>query len=775
MSRIPLRDEFSQPRNRYSLYQSGQNVVGSIQDMNSQTVPHPSVPSGLSARSTRRWTSASPSKIPSEPLQHTRNSSQPSNPPRKSSLSRSSRFTNSSPPRKSSLRVATPSNSSFSTYQRTAPYLPGLPTGSRTLITSTRNRPNSQSATPSRTSSAENDPFVAQAHRILRPSPHSSDFNSCPPPRSGSIKRYKASSRRRPHHLPPPPPSIETSDSSSSWTYSEDIPLSSSLNHRNSGSLRLLKRSSAVSFGPHKPRPPKRMTSNKSERSGRTLGTELMRQSSAATSISVYSKLSGEDNEDPVEPDPRWRRQLLLSVMDEDEKALKRKGNVLSLSPSPLPVECERFPSGYEDNPSAEAMTQVYNEELLLHWQSFLSTGSPLVAPPTPATAGAPTTPAFVPTSPSQPDEHHSVLRNPPPRSIHQARPRHLPRTTSLLKQRADLAHQPSVSPSPSTQSALTILNRLEAESQLVRVDSEVLSARTALKRLGSEEFSTDALDRLGRDTEYGTERKVIHDTSPVRMAEYSSSEEEDIPRRKDVISWDERRQTTSEVSAMEEESGDWWDELSVMTLYQDDTVMGHDEDQPTTSSPSSSFSIGSTYSFPDMPTHTARQRSKRSPFQWNRGSFSTARTSLSIDALELDLGQFKKELALSDDEGGGNEDSCYVCAWDLIQDSDRSGSEAGSPQQRIRKQIRAPSFAASSTTSAHYMPLSGSYFSKTYDQPPVPVPAPTPSRPKPSTSRIPRLKPRRRNSIKPLPPPPSPIFGNINFLQRTGIPARRR
>ncbi|GAA6036626.1 hypothetical protein JCM8097_001258 [Rhodosporidiobolus ruineniae] len=139
-------------------------------------------------------------------------------------------------------------------------------------------------------------------------------------------------------------------------------------------------------------------------------------------------------------------------------------------------------------------------EDLLRHWTAFVGgdeggrADSPLMyqSPP----LAVPSPPPFLPDR-HQPSPASPLLPDRRPTSSarsSRAFPNALPRTSSFLSTRAQSSY--FLPPSPS------FADRAEALSNsMTRVDSELLLARTALKRLASTGFEGDALDRLGRET----------------------------------------------------------------------------------------------------------------------------------------------------------------------------------------------------------------------------------------------------------------------------------
>ncbi|KAL8283168.1 hypothetical protein RQP46_005946 [Phenoliferia psychrophenolica] len=97
------------------------------------------------------------------------------------------------------------------------------------------------------------------------------------------------------------------------------------------------------------------------------------------------------------------------------------------------------------------------------------------------------------------------------------------------------------------------------------------------------------------------------------------------------------------------------------MSLY---NGAGEDSRRPK-STPSPSSSLSSLSSLLDDSVPWKRRGRPRS-------SMSTTRTSISLDALELDLGKFERELELdieeADEAAGAAPPDDYVCVWDLIE-----------------------------------------------------------------------------------------------------------
>lgn len=165
------------------------------------------------------------------------------------------------------------------------------------------------------------DPFVAQAHRIIRPSALPSR-PSVPPTRVGSLTRRPSlapsSYKRRPKYL------------------DSDAPVTSS-----PAGGGLLKRSSHLG-------------STKSR-----AGRRVSRAPSSATSGSVYST-------------------------DGDARAMRRKGSVYSTSSNGREWERSPSarPRGLHEPAPTTTTVERSDDELLRHWTTFVEQGSPLVACP---------------------------------------------------------------------------------------------------------------------------------------------------------------------------------------------------------------------------------------------------------------------------------------------------------------------------------------------------------------------------------------------------------
>ncbi|KAK4699192.1 hypothetical protein P7C70_g7074, partial [Phenoliferia sp. Uapishka_3] len=333
------------------------------------------------------------------------------------------------------------------------------------LLPPASSRPGPSATTP------PTNPFVAQAHRIIRPSIPSPKYEvatiSVEPAQHVPVASIP---------FPPPPTSYQASTIDQKDSL-DDIPIqlhSNPLTSLNSSSRRLLKRSSAVSYASTKQRRHR---------------LDLARQASS-TSVSVYSHHTSDESP----PSPQIQRQL--STQEKLFSARKRMGvnspttnpaDDHSRSPS---VRALAFP---EPDPDTGTLERRSNDEILRHWSTFLSCGSPLVPSTSQAVSPAPSPAASTLGSPFQIHPSHLL----PVRRFEA-----LPRTSSLLRSRARRVLSPS--PSLAAASATQL-----SDAIMARVDSEVLSARLALKRIGSTEFAGDALDKLGRNDDQEGRRKA--------------------------------------------------------------------------------------------------------------------------------------------------------------------------------------------------------------------------------------------------------------------------
>ncbi|GAA5889966.1 hypothetical protein JCM5296_003664 [Sporobolomyces johnsonii] len=543
------------------------------------------------------------------------------------------------------------------------------------------------------TSSAD-DPFKVHASRILRPA---ASFTN-----EGSI--YGASS-------PVQPPSRSSSLSSSAG-----VPPSPTASGRYSIVMSpqpSLRRTATVRSAHRHSRTSSRVVRGPTRKRFAGTGGLAMDRQDSGDSASVYSVESG------FSADTRRRAGIVL-VEDRD---------------------------GADNSPSLES-----DEDLLKHWEAFVTGSSPLLqqVPPPNVSSPSPTLrprasePSFRPVR----NEHMqpSRSRSPPPSSSRPSsilsitsEPRPLsvtlPRTTSYLHARERASHFLPSSPSE-------LLHQSSIENSMQRVDSEVLLTRMALKRLGSTGFDGDELDKLGRG-------------GPLHDAHGAGD-------------WEEVR---------EEEHEDEIDNFS--DRYRDSYVGWTRSD--------SQSSIGSSQS--SGSDRRSRRSSNPAAWKWRPGgglpnsdstsSVSSVATSLGslsrnwsksslMEELEREVGRLSRDLAATswsppreEDEGWEEEyyspdDPSYVCALEMVIDD--SDFEDANEEQDVPVRRSAPARPPT-------------------PPPPIPAPAPAPAsrlpRPKPSLGNLRVASPPRATTAAAPPVPSVPTAFVSRLVKPTAVSSK--
>lgn len=316
--------------------------------------------------------------------------------------------------------------------------------------------------------------------------------------------------------------------------------------------------------------------------------------------------------------------------------------------------ERERQLEHEDGNPSAAT-----DEDLLQHWRTFVSAGSPLqVSLEAFSTSTAPLSPVLRSVSPVPAPFDKQTLdatRRPP-----------LPNTTCHLRARS-IAESRKIAPLPLL--SLFPSFREDRGGPMTRVDSQVLSAILALKRLGSTEFEGDALNRLSREPSIGgTGVGLMREPSRLRLFEVSSHAD-----------------AQEELSDAESGVGDWWDQVSVIN-DDNDNYTEEDHSPPTSASDLSTAGSWKWHSGSRLGGASGPRR---------RSTTSTNRTSLSLEQLELDFARFSSEYCDERESAGGSkytssnvlfdmgeeqedEEDKYVCVLDLVQDDSSDGFDDG-------------------------------------------------------------------------------------------------
>ncbi|GAA5972322.1 hypothetical protein JCM11641_002408 [Rhodosporidiobolus odoratus] len=301
-------------------------------------------------------------------------------------------------------------------------------------------------------------------------------------------------------------------------------------------------------------------------------------------------------------------------------------------------------------------------DDLISQWSAFVGTSSPLTdAAPTQTLRCRGSEPSFPPirnihmTAPPSParsvaESAVSSYSNRYSRDLSTA----LPRTTTLLDARQNAGDHLPLSPSLQ-------LHTNEISNSMTRVDSEVLITRMALKRLASQGFEGDALDRLGREPV---------DEDPESGAEQPGPE-----------AWED---DVDEGVAVDDFANQYRDSYNGWTRSTSNSSLESSSSRGSSRSSASrnSSSVGAWKWKPSGGTVSAGLTPSTSAS--SIGSLKRWSKSTLMDELEREFADLSYELqrtpsahstryfpAEADAEGEWEDDGDYVCALDILLESD--------------------------------------------------------------------------------------------------------